>query len=212
MSPSPAGPAPDAIAIGPASARSGLGPRYQPGQDPEPLLRALAAGLLGAALLLAVDRILPSSQLALFDPLLGAAEPLPQGLVWPALCADLLVGDPRATGLGAAALVVALSLASFVWVYGQLRRFVPLADPWRGLVWALILGLLAAPTLLAHAIPWLAAGAAGGATPARAAAAALWLLVEPALALAAYGLAAGLLCPVGPASDAAATPGQVETT
>lgn len=191
---------------------AGLSPRYEPGQDPEPLLRALAAGLLGTALLLVVDRILPSTQLALFDPLIGAARPLPQGLLWPALCADLLVGDPSATGIGVSALGVALSLASFVWVYGQLRRFVPLPDPWRGLIWAAILGLMVGPTLLAHAIPWLAAGSAGGASPIRAVAAALWLLVEPALGLAAYGLSAGLLCPVAGRSEARTTPGRQEAT
>ncbi len=172
--------------------------RYRAGEDPEPLLRALAAGLLGGGLVLLVDRLLPSGQLAVFDPLVGSAAALPQGLLWPALLSQALLGRPLATAAGAAALLILLSLASFVYVYGQLRRFLPGAPILQGLTYSGLLWLLACPALIPRARDWLASGFAGGASAGGATAAALWLLLEPALALAAYGLTVGWICPQRP--------------
>lgn len=168
-----------------------LAARYAAGQDAGPLVRALLGGLAGAVAALLLDRLLPSGELAVFLPSAGAAEPLPSGMLLPALAADLLVGDPHRLALGATAFCILMVLAGFVFGYGQFRRFVPAADALRGLAWSCLLFIALAPTLLTRALPWLAAGPASGTGAEAAFLAASWLLLESLACLAAYGLVLG---------------------
>jgi hypothetical protein len=168
-----------------------LAARYSAGQDAGPLVRALLGGLAGAVAALILDRLLPSGELAVFMPSAGAAEALPSGMLLPSLAADLLVGDPHRLALGATAFCILMVLATFIFGYGQFRRFVPAVDSLRGLAWSILLWFALAPSLLARALPWLAAGPASGADAGAAFLAASWLILESLACLAAYGLVVG---------------------
>ncbi len=177
-----------------------LAERYAPGEAAGPLLRAILGGLVGSLVLLALDRIWPEPWLVLGAGASGDARALPLGLLVPALLADLLLGQPDRTAMGVLGLVLGLTTANFVYVYGQFRRFVPGGDLWRGVAWAGLLALLAGGTLLPRAIPWLEEAAAGGA--ARLLIAAALLSLEFGLAIVAHGLTAALISPTnsGPSS------------
>lgn len=187
---------------GPAIAEdAALAARYAPGEAAGPLLRALAGGLLGALAALALDRIWPEPFLALGQDAGGQVAGLPFGMLLPSLLSDLLLGQPDRWGLGLLAFALALMLVNFVYVYGQFRRFVPGGDHWRGLVWGLLVGLLAAGSLLPRTGAWLAAGVEGRGAGLQLAAA-VAVVLEFLLCLAAYGLTAGLISPAGPADEA----------
>jgi hypothetical protein len=178
-----------------------LAGRYAPGEAAGPLLRALAGGLLGALAAMALDRIWPEPFLALGQDPGGQVSGLPFGMLLPSLLSDLLLGQPERWGLGLLAFTLALMLLNFVFVYGQFRRFVPGGDPWRGLTWGLLVGLLAAGSLLPRAGSWLTAGLEG-----RGAGLQLFgafaVVLEFLLCAAAYGLTAGLISPGAPADEA----------
>ncbi len=171
-----------------------LAARYAPGEAAGPLLRALGGGLLGAMAALAVDRIWPDPFLSLGSGADGQALGLPAGLLIPSVLSDQLLGQPARWGLGILAFALGLMLINFVYVYGQVRRFVPAADQWRGLCWGLLVGLLSAGTLLPRTGLWLAAGVEGRGAGLQLAAAGA-VVLEYLLALAAYGLTAGLISP-----------------
>lgn len=138
-----------------------LAPRYAPGEDVVPLVRAVGGGGLGALAALLVDRIWPS--------LAGRIW------LWPALAASVAVGDPGASAIGVWLVLGAAVLASVVFAYGQFRRFVPGRPVAAGLAWGGLVWLVAAPVLLPRAAAWLGAPS-GAAAPAPAAS-----LVVPAL-------------------------------
>jgi hypothetical protein len=163
---------------------SELQARYAPGEPVRPLLLALAGGLLGCLLALGLDRLLPS--------------PVPGGMVWPALAAEAVGGDPARTGLGTAVVLLGGILGAAVFVYGQVRRFLPAPAALRGLLWGVALGLLLTPSLAARLVPWLGLTTAGGGARTVAAAALVW--AELWLGLLAYGLVVGLLNPHRPVS------------
>jgi hypothetical protein len=150
-----------------------LAPRYAPGEDVAPLVRALGGGLAGGLAALAADLVLPN--------------PAPGGLVWPALWADAVVGDPDALGVGLAATLGVAMLAALVFAYGQFRRFVPWRAGLRGLVWGLAMGLPVGTLLLPRAVAWLPV------EPVAAAAAAGLTVVDLALGLTLYGVVVGQL-------------------
>lgn len=186
----------------PAAAEdAALAARYAPGEAAGPLLRALAGGLLGALAALALDRIWPEPFLALGQDVGGQAAGLPFGMLLPSLLSDQLLGQPDRWGLGLLAFALSLTLVNFVYVYGQFRRFVPGGDHWRGLTWGLLVGLLAAGSLLPRTGAWLAAGVEGRGAGLQFAAA-VAVALEFLLCLAAYGLTAGLISPAGPADEA----------
>lgn len=180
---------------GSAAGSPGLDERYAPGEDVGPLLRAVAGGLAGAAAALAVDAAWPDAGLALLAP--GAAAPsgVPLGLVWPALWSDAVLGDATATRAGLAIAVTAAVLASGIYTYGQVRRFLPRHPAAAGLAWAAVCGLLAGPALLPRTARWLAVGTASSGTAAGLVAAAAAVVFELAVGLAVYGLVVGLASP-----------------
>jgi hypothetical protein len=120
-----------------------LSPRYAAGEDPRPLVRALAGGLLGATAALCVDRLV-------FVPGLGTWS-------WPALLAGRFLGDRSSTAAGCALLVVVTCAIALLLAYGQVRRF--LAGPawWRGACVGLIAWLMAGPVVLPAYLPVLGA-------------------------------------------------------
>ncbi len=170
--------------------------RYAPGEAAGPLLRALAGGLLGALVALAVDRIWPEPFLALGQDADGQLLRLPFALLLPALLADHLLGQPERWALGLLAFALGLMLVNFVYVYGQFRRFVPGGDHWRGLAWGSLVALLGAGTLLPRVGAWLEPAVQDRGAGLQLAAAAL-VALEFCLVLAAYGLTAALISPAG---------------
>jgi hypothetical protein len=151
--------------------------RYSPGEDARPLLGALAGGIVGAVLALAIDRIIPS--------------PVPGQLIWPALMtAALPLGG---TVAGAVLLVAAAALAALVFVYGQFRRFVP-GPPWAaGVVWGVVAAAVVGSTLVPRAAPWLSAqdGVDAGTTVV----AASLVVLEVTIGSLLYGICVGVLNP-----------------
>ena len=176
-------------------ATSLLDARNDVGEDATPLLRSLAGGLLGAALALVIDRLWPSSQLAVFDPLRGDAVELPLQLALPAIASELLTGVPDRTGVGIAAISVRLTLLAFVYTYGCIRRFLPLGDVLRGLIWGGLVWMTLAPSLLPRTVAWLAAGIGASAPPASVLWSAQFLMIESLVCLLAYGAVVGALNP-----------------
>jgi hypothetical protein len=160
-------------------ARDDLAPRYAPGEDILPLVRGSLGGLMGVALALAVDWLLP-------------VPGLPR-LVWPALWASVAGAGMGATGVGVAVLVALGVLAALAFVYGQFRRFVPGRPVVPGIAWGLLLWLLALPALAPRAVAWLAS--AGAPEPDLAVRAAAGLVLETVLSLAVYGAAVGVVNP-----------------
>ena len=155
----------------------GLMLRYSPGEDARPLLGALAGGIVGAVLALAVDRIIPS--------------PAPGQLIWPALMtAALPLGG---TVAGAALLVAAAVLAALVFVYGEFRRFVP-GPPWAaGVAWGVVAVAVVGSALLPRAAPWLSGPEGADAT--HVVAAASLVVLEVTIGLLLYGICVGVLNP-----------------
>ncbi len=173
-----------------------LDARFAPGEDIRPLLRSIAGGLAGGALAIAIDGLIPLAGLATFDPIGQVAIPLPRGMIWPALWADALLGDPHQTAAGIAGGLVLATLIAFGYAYGQLRRFLPGPAWLRGLGLAAALGLIAMPVLLPRAAVWLAAGmAGGGGTAAAWLAGAALICAKVGLGLAVYGVVVGVLNP-----------------
>lgn len=172
-----------------------LDARYAPGEDIRPLVRSIGGGLLGGALALGVDRLIATRALAIVDPGREFIVPLPQGMVWPAVWADAVLGDPLQIGAGAAIALIVATLAAFAYVYGQFRRFVPATPALRGLAWGAVLWLLAAPALLPRTAVWLGTGAAPSTTTSAWVIAAAAVLLKTGLGLALYGLVVGWLNP-----------------
>jgi hypothetical protein len=146
-----------------------LAPRYAPGEDVRPLLRAVGGGAAGVAAALLLDRVLPTSP----------GRPW----LWPGLAADAAVGAPGATVTGVAIVAAVAVIAAVVFAYGQFRRFVPARPVIAGLVWSALAWLVAAPVLLPRAAVWLGPGSAA-ASPQSASA-----LLGPAALLVAESLA-----------------------
>ena len=155
-----------------------LSRRYSPGEDAAPLLRALAGGLIGALLALAIDWLVPS----------GCAG----SSAWTALVASAFGGRVAASTGVAVALVATLS-AAVAFAYGQFRRFVP-GPPWlAGIVWSGAVWLVVGPMLLPGAAAWEGfAPAANGLPPLLPA---LGLVAETALGVIVYGAVVGYLNP-----------------
>jgi hypothetical protein len=155
-----------------------LARRYSPGENVAPLLRALAGGLAGALLALALDWVVPS-----------AAAP---GLAWPSLIASAVAETPRPS-MGLAIGLAAASLAALAFAYGQFRRFIPGPAWLAGIAWGMGLWLVAAPMLLPGATFWQEFAASGSTTvpllPA------LGLVFETTAGIALYGAAVGFLNP-----------------
>jgi hypothetical protein len=156
-----------------------LAPRYAPGEDAGPLLRALVGGLVGASAALALDWLLPVTG-------------LPR-LVWPALWSEAVGGTFGDTGLGVAAVLTLGVLAALVYAYGQFRRFVPAVPALAGVAWGVLLWLLAAPLLLPGAAGWLAS--AGAPEPGLALTAGVGLVAETLVGMAVYGAIVGVTNP-----------------
>lgn len=176
-------------------ARPALDSRYAPGEDIRPLIRSIAAGLIGGALALGLDRLIPPAKLATFDPAGQLALPLPQAMLWPALWSDAVLGDPRQTAAGIAIGLIVATLAAIGFAYGQFRRFVPGPAWLRGLAWAAALGLILVPALLPRAATWLAVGMTPGTGAAGWLGAAALVLTRVGLGLVVYGLIVGVLNP-----------------
>jgi hypothetical protein len=178
-----------------ALTQPGLDKRYAPGEDIRPLIRSIAAGLIGGALVFGLDRLIPLATLATFDPAGELAIPLPEAMLWPALWADAVLGEPRQTAAGIAIGLIVATLAAIGFVYGQFRRFVPGPAWLRGLAWAAALGLILVPALLPRAATWLAVGMTPDAGAAGWLGASGLVLVKVGLGLALYGLVVGVLNP-----------------
>lgn len=127
-----------------------LAPRYAPGEDPAPLLRAVVGGVLAATVALGVDRLV--------------GGPGPDGWIWPSTLADLLLRDAGATGAGIAIGIVLAALGGLVYAYGQVRRFLPGPAWMKGAAAGAIAWLALAPALLPRASAWLSSAGAAGAT------------------------------------------------
>lgn len=171
-----------------------FGDRYAPGEDVGPLLRAVLGGVAGAAAGLAVDAAWPDRGLAVITPGAAGSAPVPFGLVWAALWSDAVLGSATQTWAGVAIVVAVAILASGVYAYGQVRRFLPGGPVAAGLAWATACGLLGGPALLPRTARWLAAGTASGGSAGELVAAAA-VALELAASLAAYGVVVGLASP-----------------
>lgn len=129
---------------------SELAPRYAPGEDPAPLLRAVAGGVVAAAVALGVDRLV--------------GGPGPDGWIWPSALADLLLGDATSIGTGIALTVVLAAFGGLVYAYGQVRRFLPGPSWLKGAAAGAVVWLALAPVLLPRAPGWLSSAGAAEAT------------------------------------------------
>lgn len=156
-----------------------LSARYAPGEDVRPLLRMVAGGLLGSLLALGLDRLVPT--------------PVPGGMIWPILAAGASAGAPDRTGLGSAIVVLGGVLAAALYVYGQVRRFLPGPSALRGALYGLALSLLALPVLAVRAAGWL--GLVASPSDSQLVLRAALVLAEMLLSLLVYGLMVGLLNP-----------------
>ncbi len=161
---------------GDGAATADLVARWDPGEDVGPLLRSVAASLVGLGGALALDSLVSN------------------GPSWARL-GSALVG----TGLtGGVVTVSALALATaLVFTYGQVRRFLVLPPLAVGVTWTLGLWIAAGPLLLARA-HWLAPDPT-------AVMATLWaaclLVGETTAGVLWFGLVLGWLCrrlPAGP--------------
>lgn len=191
------------LASGPG-APGPLAERYRPGEDLRPLLGGLVGGLLGALALLLLDRVWPTAPLATFDPGPETWVSLPPGGLWPALWADAILGDAVPGPAGTALLLVAATLAAWVFVYGQVRRFLPGPTILRGACWGLALWLLVCPFLVPRAAPWLAGAGAAGAPAVPLLPAAIGIWAETLVGLLVYGIVVSLLNPARPDPPATA--------
>jgi len=155
-----------------------LSPRYRPGEDVVPLVRAVAGGAAGGMAALFLDG-------ALGGPTAGE-------WTWPALLAARVVGDPSATLAGGVLAVTAAVGAGLLFAYGQLRRFVPGA-PWaKGAVLACVGWAVAMAVLLPATATWTAdAGPAAGTAAAHAA----WRMAKTLLGAVACGAIVGAANP-----------------
>ena len=156
-----------------------LSARYARGEDVRPLLRMVAGGLLGSLLALGLDWVVPT--------------PVPGGLIWPVLAAGPSAGAPDRLVIGGAIVVLVGVLAAALYVYGQVRRFLPGPSALKGTLYGLALWLLVMPALVARLVGWL--GLAASPSDSRLVLRAALLLTEMLLGLLVYGLAVGLLNP-----------------
>jgi hypothetical protein len=161
--------------------RTDLTPRYAPGEDVEPLVRALGGGALGVLMALALDGLVVSAP----------------DVRWalPALLAQAVGGDRTATALGTAVVVVLGLCGGLLFAYGQVRRFLPGRSWVAGAAWGAGAWLLAAGALLPSTVDWHAIG--GVPEPARVLAMASLVTVETLAAGLAYGTIVGVLNPRG---------------
>ncbi len=156
-----------------------LEPRYAPGEDVVPLLRAIFGGALGVALALAVDAVMWP----------------PDGPRW--LWAVLWTGEERSAlgldrTLAGATLAVGVVLG-LVYAYGQLRRFLPARPLVSGLMYGLGLWLLLWPGMLVRASRVLAPP--GSPDVGSLVWAAGWVVLETLALFATFGVVVGVLNP-----------------
>jgi hypothetical protein len=155
-----------------------LGPRYAPGEDVGPLVRGLGGGLLGGAAGLLLDRLVVS----------------PGGFtwLWPALFGSAVWGDPTATAAGAAVSLTLAGALGLVFVYGQVRRFVPGRPIGAGMAWGAVIALGALAGLLPRSAAWMASP---GVTPARLMGMSAAAMAEVVVTALVYGAIVGWLNP-----------------
>lgn len=148
---------------------SELASRYSPGEDARPLVRALSGGVIGAAAALLVDGVI--------------AAALGRDSLLPGLLGMSMTDSASAVAAGRALLVAVACLASLVYAYGQVRRFVPGPGWLKGAGCGFCVWAIAAPALLPDAAGSLVrSGAPAG------------LATAEAALVAAGALAAALAC------------------